>query len=336
MGKNDPQSAQTAASADVDNDGLLDLILVTATKTLIYLNQMEGGYRHHQSLPVSAPAVGVRDLDHDGDLDIITTEKNRPSGWVNDGSGKFSRSSWQFLKQPTAVSRAVEFAFADFDDDGDLDFFLADSQNPSRLYRNERQGFFKDDAAELGLNHSFSAVQPADFNNDGFTDLSLIRESDKRCLILKNVEYQFSEDIAFKAVADSITARSVRVIDVDNDGFRDLLIVQSAVESIDNNLIIIRNLGEKGWEAAENILPNLNIAIEDAAVLDGDMDGDLDIVALDEAGELHFLRNNGGNANHWIKVKLVGLKQGSSKNNHYGIGARVEVRAGQLRTRVTS
>ncbi len=52
------------------------------------------------------------------------------------------------------------------------------------------------------------------------------------------------------------------------------------------------------------------------------------MVALD--GKLRLFRNDGGNGNHYLKMKLVGLKAGSAKNNHFGIGAKIEVRAGDL------
>lgn len=45
---------------------------------------------------------------------------------------------------------------------------------------------------------------------------------------------------------------------------------------------------------------------------------------------MYLLRNDGGNINHYVNIKLVGLRAGSAKNNHFGIGAKVEIRAGDL------
>jgi hypothetical protein len=64
--------------------------------------------------------------------------------------------------------------------------------------------------------------------------------------------------------------------------------------------------------------------------MDYNMDGDLDILLVGTDGKLHLLRNDGGNVNKYLKVRLVGLRVGSGKNNHFGIGAKVEVRAGDL------
>ncbi len=64
-------------------------------------------------------------------------------------------------------------------------------------------------------------------------------------------------------------------------------------------------------------------------VADYDNDGDLDLF-VSGAGAIRLLRNDGGNANHYLDVQLVGLRAGSGKANHFGIGSRIEVRAGEL------
>ena len=61
------------------------------------------------------------------------------------------------------------------------------------------------------------------------------------------------------------------------------------------------------------------------ALLDYNDDKDLDAVIAGINGGITLLRNDGGNNNHFITMKLVGLKAGSAKNNHFGIGAKVEI-----------
>jgi hypothetical protein len=67
-----------------------------------------------------------------------------------------------------------------------------------------------------------------------------------------------------------------------------------------------------------------------AEVSDYDNDGDLDIFVADIYGGVHLLRNDGGNVNNFLVVRLAGLRTGSTKNNYFGIGAKVEVKAGDL------
>ena len=66
-------------------------------------------------------------------------------------------------------------------------------------------------------------------------------------------------------------------------------------------------------------------------IADFNEDGDLDIyLTVPKRCKFYLLRNDGGNANHYLKIKLVGPRTGSSKNNYYGIGSKLEVRAGEL------
>ena len=73
------------------------------------------------------------------------------------------------------------------------------------------------------------------------------------------------------------------------------------------------------------------------AVSDVDDDGDQDLVLIDGAGGPHLLRNDRGNSNLAANVELKGLRTGSGKNNALGIGARLELRAGDIyQTRVAT
>ena len=65
-------------------------------------------------------------------------------------------------------------------------------------------------------------------------------------------------------------------------------------------------------------------------VYDHDSDGDRDILVALSNGGVKLFRNDGGNMNHFVNMKLVGLRTGSAKNNYFGIGSKVELRAGDL------
>jgi hypothetical protein len=77
-------------------------------------------------------------------------------------------------------------------------------------------------------------------------------------------------------------------------------------------------------------LPEDLISGKSITTFDYNDDGDLDVGITGPDGSIRLLRNDGGNNNHFIKMKLVGLRAGSAKNNYYGIGAKVEVRSGSL------
>jgi hypothetical protein len=84
------------------------------------------------------------------------------------------------------------------------------------------------------------------------------------------------------------------------------------------------------YRNASDILPEGLSAGRGAAVADYDSDGDLDIFVSGLDGGVRLLRNEGGNANRWMKVGLVGLSTESGKNNRSGIGAKVELKSGDL------
>src|SRR5207247_10720160 len=86
----------------------------------------------------------------------------------------------------------------------------------------------------------------------------------------------------------------------------------------------------RGWEDVSPVLPDAVGAGRAGAVTDVDQDGDLGLVVVGGEGRPRLLRNDGGNVNQYVKVRLVGLREGSGKNNTFGLGATLELRAGDL------
>jgi hypothetical protein len=113
------------------------------------------------------------------------------------------------------------------------------------------------------------------------------------------------------------------LVDYDNDGWLDILAYGDGVR-------LWRNLGNAGFEETTQALGLDKLvkgAVESVAAADFDNDGDTDLlVALQDQG-LRFLRNDGGNANGQLKLRLVG-----NRSNASGLGVRVELTAGHWRT----
>ncbi|MDO9580950.1 MAG: CRTAC1 family protein [Bacteroidales bacterium] len=119
-------------------------------------------------------------------------------------------------------------------------------------------------------------------------------------------------------------------MDFDNDGFHDLLIAGESTEKGGRGLFLFHNDGKGKFTDASDLLPADVKSGRQLAVFDYNDDGDLDVIIAGLNGGLFLLRNDGGNNNHFVKMKLVGLRAGSAKNNYFGIGAKVEIRAGDL------
>ncbi|MGE5803339.1 MAG: CRTAC1 family protein, partial [Gemmatimonadota bacterium] len=132
-----------------------------------------------------------------------------------------------------------------------------------------------------------------------------------------------------------ITARAggeARFLDYDNDGWLDLLTTGRSGASLFHN-----NRNGRFEDRSALFPPQVRRdSIGSLVVSDLDGDGDQDIL-LGTRNGAHFLRNDGGNVHLGMRIQLTALRTGSSKNNTFGIGSRIEVRAGELyQTRVVT
>jgi hypothetical protein len=121
-------------------------------------------------------------------------------------------------------------------------------------------------------------------------------------------------------------------VDYDNDGWLDLVVAGKSVA-------LFRNDGAGKFSDKSSLLPaSIRSAGASAiAVADIDDDGDEDLIIVDAAGVPRLARNDFGNSNLSMNVELKALRTGSGKNNVFGIGSRVEVRAGDIyQTRVVT
>ncbi len=119
-------------------------------------------------------------------------------------------------------------------------------------------------------------------------------------------------------------------LDFDNDGYLDLMIAGESAAKDGRGIFLYHNDGKGNFTDVSQLLPEELKSGNKIAVFDYNDDGDLDVVITGVNGRVFLLRNDGGNTNHFIRIKLVGLRAGSAKNNHFGIGAKMEMRAGDL------
>ncbi len=337
----DHQGAESSVRfADYDNDGFLDLYVVKEGANLLYRSTGEELFED-----VSAQA-GVGDMDpgngalffdydHDGDLDIFVSRKGTNLLYRNNLDGAFieqgEKSGLAGVGEET-----LDAAFGDFDEDGDIDLVVVNHDGSSRLFSNQRQGIYRDISKEAGMPDlaGASAVSVGDYNNDGFLDLFLASsEAGSSGMYLNQGDGTFSPDLISEEVTESL--KKVRVsdaelFDFDNDGYLDLLVVGESTQSDANGVYLYHSDGNGKLWLSPGILPEDLITGRHITTFDYNSDGDLDLGITGSDGSIRLFRNDGGNNNHFIKMKLVGLRAGSAKNNYYGIGAKVEVRSGSL------
>ena len=295
-----------AVAGDYDNDGKPDLFILRAGSSALYHNDGNGSFSDvTAAAKIPAPAnaskaIAFVDYDHDGDLDIFS------AGMLlrNNGDRTFTDQTTEAKLVEKVTARAV--VPTDFDNRRDVDLLVASAEKVS-LWRNLRDGSFRDVAAEVGLGEikGATSVAAGDVNKDGFTDFYFGGYG----FALSNGKERF------QLTRDETAVNTSQFLDYDNDGLLDL------VTSTATGIRVLRNTGSGFVEVKTGIesIPSQVLASGDL-----DNDGDTDLIFGVPAG-LRFARNDGGNVNHSLRVGLAGRV-----SNRTGVGAKVEIRSGSL------
>lgn len=324
--------ASSAAWFDYDNDGRLDLIIA---------NYVDWTPEHNFYCGDRGP--GLRSYCHP---DVY--KGTPPTLYHNNGDGTFtdvSSSSGIGLKPGNGLG-VVTF---DYDGDGWQDIFVANDSMPNFLFRNKKDGTFEevgylagvavsgDGQAEAGM-----GVDAADLTGDGRMDLAVTHLDMQLARLYRNMGNGVFDDETIRSKIGYATYHlsgfGTRFMDYDNDGARDLFIANGHV--LDNvqlyrsearylePKLMFRNTGKGMFENVSDRMGadfQLPKASRGVAVGDFDNDGDLDILVNNNGQAPQLLRNDGGNANHWLEILLIG-----TRSNRDGVGARVKLSAGEL------
>jgi len=325
-----------AALADYDNDGFLDLFLIYSDHVKLYHNVDEMTYQdvtEEASLgEISNGKIPLFfDADHDGDLDLFVGTAGHDRIFRNNGDGSFLD-----ISAPAGIagtnSMTNDAVIGDFDDDGDIDLFVANS-NGDKLFSNTRMGAFRDITSETGLSvqNGSLAVSSGDFNNDGFSDLLISSASGKIELYQNQGKAQFENipELNDVMASQQLQVQAHKLFDYDNDGFLDIVLAGTSLNGSSQSMMLLRNQ-QYSFENRSESLPQNIEPVHSLAIGDYNEDSDLDIFVTHRNGAMGLLRNDGGNMNYQLKVQLIGLRQGSGKNNYFGIGSKVELRSGSL------
>ena len=361
------------AVGDYDNDGYPDLFVTSYGKNILYHNNGDGTFTDVTAKAGVAGggwsvSAGFFDYDNDGKLDLFVTrymewdtKHNKDCGgnyhtycppeefpattnilYHNNGDGTFTDVS-QRSGIAAKKGRALGVAFADYDEDGFTDIFVANDGMQQFLFHNNGNGTFTELGLEAGAalsedgrRLSGMGVVFQDYDNDGRPDIIVTELPREIYGVYHNdgggsFSYR-SLETGLGALSSGSSGWGVGLEDFDNDGWKDLFVAQGHVldnvERIDPSLhylelpLVAMNRNNR-FERVDSG-SSTPVAGRGAAFGDLNNDGWQDVVMTYLGGHPQVFMNRRGKQ-HWLVISLRG-----TRSNRDGFGARVKVN-GQTR-----
>ena len=320
------KEARAVVAADYDNDGAKDLLVLTERAFSLFHQEAARAFRDVTvaALPAGlAPArtAAFVDADHDGDVDVVAGSRLLR----NNGNGRFADVTKE-ARLDAAMRRPLAIVPTDYDNRRDVDLLLVGSAVPPALFSNQRDGTFRDVGSDIGLPPAaaYTAVAIADYNKDLAPDFFFARSNAPGVFASSGRDGRFT--IA-DAPADTANASAALFFDYDNDGLPDLFAWTPGGPRL------WRSAGNRWIDVSSPALPGPLVPDRERATAisaaDLDDDGDADVVVRLASGLVRVWRNDGGNRNNSLRVRLV-----SRVSNRDAAGAKVDLRAGSLRHRI--
>ena len=235
-----------------------NVLQVKVPKNLFYEVAEESGLEGEGNMAL------VLDYNDDGNLDILLPESTL---YANNGNGTFTDVS---EKAKVGDYGAISATAGDYDDDGDVDIYVARDERENVLYRSWRDGKFVEVAEESGVNYegrcSFATF--VDYDNDGDLDIYVVNDGEPNLLYRNNGDDTFT-DVAEEANVAKESGECALFFDCDGDFDIDMYLVDAKGK-------LYKNQGD-GTFTETYVGITTKISDDDACVGDYDNDGDFDL-----------------------------------------------------------
>jgi hypothetical protein len=367
---------------DVDGDGLPDIYLTAVGPNILYRNNGDGSFTditERAKVGDDGASIGATFFDADGDGDqdlfvanyldatweeILAARRSRrwqgsvevmdgPKGlpesrntfYLNTGDGIFQEATEASGLAVGGRGYSMGVASFDYDNDGDVDLYVANDSTPNRLYRNRGDATFEEVGTLTGSAYNSDGrlqgsmgTHFGDYDGDGWFDLVVTNFARDYNALYRNLGGLLFQDDSFVAHLAAPTYKGLGwgalFVDVDNDGDLDLFFANGHIyPQVDdhpslgesyrqrNQLFLndggeFREVGERAGEVFA-----LQRSSRGAVYVDYDNDGDLDLVVSNQDERPTLLENRTVSENHWVTVELL---------DRQTLGARVEVRTGEI------
>ncbi len=303
----------SASFFDYDQDGFLDLVVVRYNSFTVQASKKCAGY------------AGGREYCGPGDYPPVPAKLYR-----NDRHGGFVDVT-QKAGINAAFGNGLGVVAADFNADGKPDIFVANDKTPNQMWINKGDGTFEDQALlsgaaydDEGKAHAGMGVSFADFDGDGDDDIFISNIRGEPHMLYVNLGGGLFQDAAkvwgLGHTTVPFTGFGAGWFDYDNDGRLDLFIANGEVRKLDSlrgqpfpyrqKKLLYHNEGNTFREVSASAGPAFDLAEvgRGAAFGDIDNDGDVDVVVNNANGPARLLLNHAGSRNHWLEVRLHGVK----------------------------
>src|SRR5256886_2293532 len=322
------------AAGDYDSDGYVDLYVTGYAANHLYHNNGDGTFTDvTRKLGVGgsgwSTSAGWIDYDRDGRLDLFVArylDWDFEKGTILCGDSRGTRAYCHpenfkgttnvlYYQKPDGTfedvsvkagvadpsGKGLGVAFADFDNDGWPDIFVANDSVRQSLYRNKGDGAFEDIAVTAGAGYDENGktfagmgVDAADYDNDGWPDVFITTLSNETYPLYHN-----NGDLSFNSATNATAVGQIslpysgwgtKFIDDDNDGWRDIFVAQSHVlDTIEKTTsylkykqtpLLMRNTGKGFVNVSATAGPAFDSPIVARGAAFGDLnnDGQIDVV----------------------------------------------------------